>query len=252
MTAVKKNNPWIVFRKACPEARLRLFCFPYAGGGASIYRTWVNELPARIDVCPVQLPGRENRLSTPAFRHIDPLVEALLEALAPELDGPYAFFGHSMGAIIAYELAQRLRRAQMPEPIHLLVSARRAPQLPPDDEAIYDLPEDELKTKLRELNGTPEAVLAHPELMELMLPLLRADFELNDTYEHTAHPPLGCPISAFGGTEDSDVEAEHLEAWRAMSTGPFERTFFDGDHFFIHDRPQRLIQGVAAALARHL
>lgn len=250
MTTRPQPNPWIAYRKPLPRARLRLFCFPYAGGGASIYRGWAAELPEEIEVCPVQLPGREQRLREKAFTRVEPLIAALADGLAAELDRPFAFFGHSMGALLAFELAHRLRAQQGPEPVHIVASARRAPQLPPDEDKTYLLPEPEFRAKLREIEGTPEAVLEHEELMELLSPLLRADFELNDTYEPFERPALDCPITALGGLEDPDVTREHVEAWGKVTTGHFRLRMFPGHHFFLHDHDGRasVIRAVTESL----
>lgn len=241
------TNPWIAFRKPRAQARLRLFCFPYAGGGASAYRAWQASLPAEIEVCPVQPPGRENRLSEERFLRVGGLAEAVRGALDELLDLPFAFFGYSLGAVVAYETALLLRDAGL-EPLQLLVAARRAPSVPPDQEPTYDLPEAEFRAKLEELEGTPNEVLEHPELMELMEPLLRADFELNDTYEPTAATPLSCPVTAFGGLEDPDVDRQSLEAWREVSGGRFRLRMFAGGHFFLHEHQPALIAAVAQEL----
>ena len=245
------SNPWIAFRKPRPQARLRLFCFPYAGGGASIYRSWQEGLPEEIEICAVQPPGRENRLSEERILRVQPLAAAITEAVGPLLDLPFAFFGHSLGAVVAYETALRLRETGATTPLAIIVSARRAPGVPPpDEEPTYKLPPDEFRAKLEELEGTPRAVLEHPELMELMEPLLRADFELNDTYEPSASgaTPLECPVTAFGGLEDSDVEREHLEPWQKISQGQFRLRMFAGGHFFLHE----LQSAVTAAVAQEL
>jgi medium-chain acyl-[acyl-carrier-protein] hydrolase len=228
-------NPWIAYRRSRPAARLRLFCFPYAGGGASVYRGWEAELPESVEVCPVQPPGREGRIRQPAIDDLDRLVEALDEGLGGELDErPHAFFGHSLGALAAYELARRRRAAGRSGPTHLLVSAHSAPSLPDDDEPIHDLPEDRFVARLRELGGTPAEVIEHPELMRLVVPLLRADFRANETYRHRPGEPLDCPVTAFGGFRDGLVPKAKLEPWSETSRGRFRLHMLPGDHFFLN------------------
>jgi len=244
------TNPWLAYAKPRPEARLRLFCFPYAGGAASIYRTWANDLPAEIEVCPVQLPGREGRIRQSAFTRMDDLVAAAEEGLAEELErGPHAFFGHSMGALIGYELARRRARGGKTGPRHLIVSARSSPTVEDREEPIYDLPAERFRERLRDLNGTPAEVLDHPELMELVEPLLRADFEVNETYEHRPGDPLTCPITALGGLRDEEVSREGLEEWRGLTRAAFRLHMLPGDHFFINGEGRR---ETLALVARHL
>jgi medium-chain acyl-[acyl-carrier-protein] hydrolase len=246
------SNPWIAYLAPKPSARVRLYCFPYAGGGASTFRRWGAELPVDLEVRPVQPPGREGRIGEPAYRMVEPLVEALAAAL-PDDPGeglPFALFGHSMGALIGYELARLLRRQARPEPSRLLISAHRAPQQPPREDPIHDLPEPEFRQRLRELNGTPEAVLEHPELMELLGPLLRADFALNETYVQAPDEPLDCPITAFGGDADPDVTVDDLRLWQECTRGPFQLHLYRGDHFFLHhDAGLALRRQIASDLA---
>src|ERR1700674_5350722 len=190
-------DSWFPFRKPDPDARLRLFCFPYAGAGALIFRSWSDALPSDVEVCPIQLPGRGTRLMERPFTQLTPLVEVLARALAPLLDMPFAFFGHSLGALVSFELALRIRREYGRHPVRLLVSAARAPQFPHRRSPIHALPEKEFLAELRRLNGTPGELLDHQELMEIMLPLLRADFAVYETYSYSNETPLNCPISAF-------------------------------------------------------
>ncbi|MCP3958837.1 MAG: thioesterase [bacterium] len=250
--AAPTNDPWFAFLEPRPRARMRLFCFPFAGGGAQAYRTWPTEMPEEIEVLPVQLPGRERRLREMPFVRMEPLIDALARVLDPYLDLPFAIFGHSMGGAIGYEVARRLVSDRGLSPVHLLVSARHAPHKTPEDKADYALPDAELVERLREMNGTPAEVLEHPELMALMLPLIRADFELNDTYRAVDRPPLECPVTAFGGLRDKEVTQRDLEAWREVTTGSFELRMFPGDHFYLHEDRDRLTRLVAQALLRRL
>ena len=244
-----RPSPWIAYRSERPGARVRLYCFPFAGGGASSYRGWQAALPDEIEVWPVQPPGREARIQEPAFTAVEPLVEALAGALEDDPGGgrPFALFGHSMGSLIAYELARALARQGRPGPAHLFVSAHRAPQQPPPEDPIHGLPEPEFRDRLRRLNGTPEEVLEHPELMELLGPLLRADFALNENYRHGDGRPLACPVTAFGGAGDPDVSPEDLRRWAERTTGPFRLHLFPGDHFFLHHGPGLALRDRLAA-----
>jgi medium-chain acyl-[acyl-carrier-protein] hydrolase len=233
MKSTRPKNNWVSFPRPNPDAALRIFFFPYAGGNSLMYRTWPEHLPASVEVCAVQLPGREARLREPSYRDLPPLVEALADALPPHLDKPFAFFGHSMGALISFELSRELRRRGGPTPSHLFVSGHRAPQIETDVPPTYDLPTPEFLEEIRRFNGTPREVLEHPELMQLFLPLLRSDFALCQTYVYRPEPPLDCPINVYGGVEDRDVPREHLEAWREQTSAAFTLRMFPGDHFFL-------------------
>jgi medium-chain acyl-[acyl-carrier-protein] hydrolase len=226
-----------------------MFCFPYAGGGASAYRGWTAALPSDVEVCPVQLPGRESRLREQPFTRPEVLIQAIADALAPYLDLPFVFFGHSMGGMISFELSRELRRRGKTLPLHIFVSGRRAPQVPAREEPIHDLPEDEFFEKLRELNGTPEEVLQHAELMKLLVPILRADFAVNETYSYTQEEPFDFGISAFGGLGDVEVTKEDLELWRTQTRGRFRLRMLPGDHFFLHSGKDLLTEAIARDLA---
>jgi len=232
-TTAAAFEPWISCRQLGPKTRLRLFCFPYAGAGALIFRTWSDGLPADVEVCPVQLPGRGTRLMERPFTQLSPLIEALAQALVPFLDKPFAFFGHSLGALVSFELARRVRRQYGVHPLRLFVSAGRAPQIPHRGPRIHTLPDKEFLMELRRLNGTPSELLGHEELMEIMLTVLRADFALYETYLYSTEPPLNCPITAFGGLQDHRVSDSDLEAWSAQTSVSFSKRMFPGDHFFL-------------------
>ncbi len=226
-----------------------MFCFPYAGGGASVFRGWGASLPPDLEVCPVQIPGRESRLREPAFPDMGSMVPAIVEGLEPYMNLPFVFFGHSMGAGIAFELARELRRRGRPQPSHLFVAGRRAPHLPAREEPIHSLPEPEFLAKLRELNGTPEEVLQHEELMKLLIPILRADFGVNENYQYTEGEPLAAGISAFGGLGDEDVSREDVEAWKIHTRGQFRARMLPGDHFFLTSNKGLLLEAISRDLA---
>lgn len=246
------SNPWLAYYKPNQEARMRLFCFPYAGGGAAIYRSWIDQLPGSVEVCPVQLPGRGNRLKEPLYTDISAVVRAISHDLSDYFDKPFAFFGHSMGALISFDLARLLREERGLEPRHLFVSAHGAPYVPDTNPPSFDLPKDEFIEELRRLKGTPEQVLAHAELMELMIPLLRADFQMCQTYVYSneSGPALDCPVTALGGAEDHHVTREMLEGWAEITTGPFLIRVFPGDHFFLHTSEEIILQILAREMHR--
>ncbi|MGH9759831.1 MAG: thioesterase II family protein, partial [Blastocatellia bacterium] len=159
------DRPWFIRTNPRPNARMRLFCFPYAGGAAAIYRLWPNGLPSDVEIVALELPGRGGRMKEAGFRNVSKLITAIAEVIAPRIDREFAFFGHSMGALIAFELARELRRQGRPQPQCLFVSGRRAPHIPDTDPITYNLPEAEFIQELRKLNGTPKEVLDHEELM---------------------------------------------------------------------------------------
>lgn len=250
MSSLPTCAPWIVCRKPNPAARLRLFCFPYAGGGASVFRTWANELPADIEVCAIQLPGRETRLREPPFTRMEPLVEQLANVLAPHLTRPFALFGYSLGALVSFELARLWRRRQAPVPVHLFVAARAAPQLLREESALHQLPDADLVAEVcRRYDGIPPAVRQEIELMKLLLPLLRADLAVMETYAYTIDEPFGCPLSAFGGLDDRAVTRDKLEAWRDQTRGTFTLRLLPGTHFFLNTARPLLLQVVSRSLS---
>ena len=268
-----KANPWLVRprRKVAAagsaagaagssEPRLRLICFPYAGGGSSVYRTWPAELPAEVEVIAVELPGRDTRFKDRPVDRLAPLVEAVVDGIGEEIAGapggaggaggaggqvrPFAIYGHSMGALIGFAVARELRRRKLAGPRHLFVSGRRAPQLP-KKHFLHALPEAELMEGLRKLGGISEAVLRERELMDIFLPILRADFAVAETSVGPAVPderegeaPLACGITALGGRTDDRASLEELEGWAVQTRGGFELELFEGGHFF-HQQQER-------------
>lgn len=245
------SDEWIVRYQPNEQARLRLFCFPYAGGGAALFRQWQDAMPTDVDVCCIQLPGREYRLGKPAYTRMGPLIQDMADAILPYLDRPFAFFGHSMGALVSFELARQLRRRYDRQPVRLYLAAYRAPQLPNPNIKIYHLPSEVFKVVLR-AEGIPEMLLQNEELMQVMLPTLRADFELCDTYEYKEEPVFGCPLSIYGGLEDVRISKADLEAWRIHSSATCSLSMFPGSHFFLHSAQDLLLSAIAQSLEIHL
>lgn len=217
-------------------AAMRVFCLPHAGAGASTYRLWGRELPPELQVCPVQLPGRENRLGEPPIDDARALTRALADGLRPFLDRSYVLFGHSMGALLAYELTCEFRRQAVPLPVHLFLSAHRAPHLPGGLPHVHLFDRAAFREELRHIDGTPAAVLEQEELMDIAEPILRADFRLCETYTWEPVEPLDVPMSIFGGEEDPKVAPRVLEPWQQHTTHPMRLRLFPGGHLFIQQR----------------
>jgi medium-chain acyl-[acyl-carrier-protein] hydrolase len=243
-----RTAPWIVRSKPNPSASLRLFCFPYAGAGALVYRTWAAEFDPSVEVLGIQPPGREGRFTEPLLTRIEPLLDGLFPAILPLLDRPFAFFGHSLGSLVSFELCRRLRAAGRPLPEHLFVSGRRAVHQAPREEPLHTLPDAGLIEEVRRYNGTPAEVLADKELLGIMLPILRADFAVHETYAYADEPPLDVPITAFGGIDDPTVPEDGLDAWRHQTRKGFRRLMFPGDHFYLNKARAALTRAIAEDL----
>ena len=211
-------------------AQRRVFCFPYAGGGTIAYRGWSRALSPDLSVCPIALPGREYRLREPLETNLLALVEALLPALP--LDKPFCFYGHSMGALLAFEAARALRRRGLPGPLGLIVSACRPPQ-GPFSQPVHHLSDDLFVEAMKRYQGIPQAVLAEPELMAMALPILRADIGLFEEYQYRSEAPLECQLTALAGLSDGEATPEQMRGWQLHSRGPFQLRTYAGGHFFI-------------------
>jgi medium-chain acyl-[acyl-carrier-protein] hydrolase len=225
-----------------------MICFPYAGGHAGIFKSWAAELEPLVDVYGIQLPGRGHGRKEPPAEHVPELVADLGAALAPSLDKPFVLFGHSLGALLAFEVARWLQRHRRLVPRHLFVSGRRAPQIAWSEPPKWNLSDYEFIQHVSGLNGTPPEILENPELLHLVLPTLRADFKLNDTYEYTPSPPLTCPLTAFGGVDDEESDDERLQGWRSHTVARFSTQLFPGNHFFIHSCERELLASLRHAL----
>jgi medium-chain acyl-[acyl-carrier-protein] hydrolase len=239
-------DSWIAGGEPRADARIRLFCFAHAGGGSALFRNWDEHLSPEIDVCPVVLPGRESRIRERPYNRMEQLMGPLSEAIEPYTDRPFALFGHSMGAAVAWETARRF------PPAVLFVSGRRAPQLPTRRRRFSDLSEDELLTELGKLNGTPSEVMGQRSLLEVFLPSLRADFELNESYTPLPGTRPGCPISALLGDADPEVDPDEITSWADATSGGFTLRVFGGDHFYLKGPRPEVLAAVQEDLNRHL
>ncbi len=246
------GSRWLVQDTIRPDAPVRVFCLPFAGGSATAFRGWAAEAP-RLEIVSVELPGHGRRLAEPLIRSLPTLVRELATAITPWLhDKPFALFGHSMGGLLAFELTRELRRRRLPAPCHLFVSSTAPPSPVPTGRALHLFTDDELVAELRRLGGTPLAVLREPELLDLLLPVLRADLTLCHTHHHRDESPLACPITVIGGRGDLAVPSEQLLGWAAHTSGPFERIVLPGGHFYLHTQQSTVIPRLSAALVGHV
>jgi medium-chain acyl-[acyl-carrier-protein] hydrolase len=241
---------WYTPRDAATP-NLRLLCVPFAGGGAGIYRGWPDAMPPGVDVVALALPGRERRLRETPYTAMSALLRDLVPAIRPLLDVPWAIFGHSMGAAIAYEIARATTLAGN-GPEALLVSARRAPQLPPPHPPMFSLPRDTLIAEVQRLYGPfPKAILEHRSLLDMFLPTMRADFQLLDTWQAPVDCVLDTPITALAAEGDHAVLPETIPRWGELTRGPFQAITVPGGHFCVRDRTEvrdhvaRIVAGLA-------
>jgi surfactin synthase thioesterase subunit len=228
---------------------MKLLFFSYAGAGAQVFRQWHRFLPPEAGMCLAHLPGKGPHWGEPGFTALRPLVERIVDSLPPFLSGPVAFYGHSMGALTAFEVARETRRRFGVEPVHLFISSRRAPQIPSLRPRTFDLPDHEFIARLKSLDPGGKQLPEDPALIQLFLPLIRADFQIVETYEYVPDLPLSCPITVYGGTLDSEAPLERLSAWQAQTTGPCTVKQFPGGHFFIHDRTTNFLDTFAGDVA---
>lgn len=241
-------RPWL--RTIRPAAPLRLLCFAYAGGGTVDFRAWADDLLPGIDLCPVVIPGRESRLGERAFDALPALVDTMVPALLPVLrEAPFAIYGHSMGAWVAFELVRALRRIGRVQPVHLFVGARRAPHRPPRLAPLSGLDDPAFLAAIHDrYAGIPEAVRTNAELMALFLPTLRADFGLLDRYRYADEAPLDVPITALYGTEDRVEDPSDVRAWSEHTSAEFAFHAMPGGHFFLRDARDELTDRINAVL----
>jgi medium-chain acyl-[acyl-carrier-protein] hydrolase len=243
-------SPWIIRRPRASSPAARLFCFHHAGVGASVYRLWSSELPASLEVCAVQLPGREGRVHERAITTIPAIIDALLPALRPALEVPFAFFGHSMGAVIATEVTRSLLAAGGPLPAHLFVSARRPPPVPDPLPPLHRLSDHALVAEIdRRYGGIPAEVLQHPEVLALLLPTLRADLTALETHLPPPRLPMPVPVTVLGGADDPTAPREQLEAWRGETSAGLRVRVYPGGHFYLAARRGDVLADIAATLA---
>ena len=229
-----QHNPWFLpLTINNQSSNLRLFTFHHAGGSASMFRPWAQDLTSSVDIIAIQLPGRETRFTESLLYDLKSVVNKLVENFSDYFDKPFIFFGHSVGSLISFEIVRELRRRKYPLPLHLIVSGTRAPHLPSRRKKIRSLPDSEFISELFSYNGIPSVLLEDKEILNLLVPIIRADFTISETYTYSDEPPLSCPITAFGGLNDPYLLQEELSSWKDHTNNEFKYTFFEGDHFFL-------------------
>ncbi|MCU0489538.1 MAG: alpha/beta fold hydrolase [Anaerolineales bacterium] len=244
-------SAWFIRLRPDPGAALRFYCFPYAGGSIPVFRNWLYEMPAAVELVIVQLPGRGTRILEKPYISTAEAVPDLVNALLAEVDRPYAFFGHSLGALLCFEAARAMQQLGKPLPRVVFASGRSAPHLPDPNLPIHGLPEPEFIRKIRDFEGTPQEILQNPDLLEIFLPVLRADFQMNETYRYQPGPKLDCDLAAFGGDRDQRVPFSHLQAWSELTNRNFLTRLFPGNHFFLHSAQESLLKTILPALILH-
>jgi len=247
MNRTTENERWLSYAQLSAD-RPNVFCFPFAGGGASLFRAWMQFAPRTIAICPLQPPGREERFVEKPFDSMEGIVAAATNALLPHVAHPYALFGHSMGALASFEIIHALRERGAPLPLHLFVSGAPAPQLASRIPSIYDLPREEFLPAVQRYGGVPDEVMQSQELLELLIPRLRADLAVTGTYVYRERPQLAIPITAFAGLDDDIVTPDLVEAWQKQTTAAFKFHPFRGGHFFITQESREIVLMLARAL----
>lgn len=245
-------NPeqWTVVFQPQEKPRFRLFCFPYAGAGAAVYRTWGTALP-QVEVCAIRLPGRETRLREQPYTNLNELSATLVDVLLPKMDVPFAFWGHSMGSMVGFETARQLRSRGYALPAHLFVSAWSGPQLGRALPPLNALPDAQFVDAIQErYGGIPAAIIAEPDLLAMFVPILRADLTIMERYQYVDEPPLGCSLSAFGGDQDRTTNTTDLAAWSEQSNDFWGTRIFPGGHFYLQTQQPVVLRRLTTDLER--
>ena len=230
------QNSWFSIFRPNPDAKLRMFCFSYAGGGTTTFRRWFHRLPSWVEIVAIRLPGREERLQDEIYTQMDTLINALQEVFLDYLDKPFVFFGHSMGALVSFNLAHSLSHANKKMPLQLFISSFKAPHRSSTTDNYHLLSDELLIQKLDLLNGTPRWLLNDPNAMKLFLPTFRADLKVCETYLFNEKKPLDIPFHVFGGDNDLLVDQKELQFWKQHTKSDFSLQLFSGGHFYLHSK----------------
>jgi len=245
MSAREQASAWLDPRRTNRGAEHKLLCLPYAGGASALFRTWQAHLPPHFDVAPILLPGRDRRRRDPRIESIEGLAEQLAVGLESELETPFSIFGHSMGALLAFEFCHALRARDLPQPEQLFVAGFRSPELPDRNPILHGLPEPEFVGALELLGATPPEILEFEGILALLLPTIRGDLKLVETYRWAEHDKLSIPITAFCSRADPLVSAEEMQPWQEHTTADFELVELEGGHFFLESARDEILAAVS-------
>ena len=245
----EQTKQWLACPQPNPRAQTRLFVFPYAGGGPAAFGQWPGALPSMVETWIAHYPGRGSRYNEAPCTRIQLLAQNLSQAVKPLLDKPFAFFGHSLGALVAFELTKQLHEQSLARPQILFASACGAPDGHDPQPPIHDLPDSQFIQAVNDINGIPSELMSVPELMNLFLPALRADFEAAENYAtRPGEFMLSCPIIALGGIDDPQVDRLHMEKWSSYTTAGYRARYYPGDHFFINTARDAVIASISDEL----
>lgn len=231
--------------------KIKLFCLPYAGGSSVIFNNWKSQLSSFIDVIPIELAGRGKRFTEPLYSYFDDAVNDIFNIIKDNLEDPYAFFGHSMGCMLAYELCHKISEERLPSPLHVFFSGRQAPNIISDKEISYKLPRDEFKQKIIELGGTPDELFENEELFDLFLPILKADFKIVEEYEYIKKRKLDCNITILYGKEEHSNIID-ITDWKKHTERNCSTFSFEGGHFFINDKIDEVLKVINNILINYI
>lgn len=244
------SSGWFRIYEPNPAATRRIFCLPQAGAGASVFRQWGRALPPDVEVVPVQLPGRESRIREQRFDSLAMLVPAFARALRPHLNAPYYFYGHSLGALIVFETIRFLARHGLPGPCGAFIASRRAPFLPAPHARVHAAPDEEFIRWLRQAGGTDELLIENRKWLDFILPILRDDIRITESYEFQPGQSIHTPFHVFGGRDDPVVPERCLHGWLQATKGPGElRVFPGGHHFHMHEGRDPLLKHLQVLLS---
>ncbi|MFQ3243617.1 MAG: surfactin synthase thioesterase subunit [Arenicella sp.] len=240
-------NQWLPKLNAMPSSKARLFCFAFAGGGASVYSPWQSLLGDHIEVCPIQLPGREERIRETCLTSIDDVLDQLMPLMTSSLDKPFLVYGHSLGAHIAYAFIDRIKREFGKSPQAFLVGAQRSPDIPYPYPSVLGATQQQLHQVLSKFDGMTARVMQSEELMELMMPVIKADLQLCESLQYCGELALDGPVIAFRGTRDRAISAACMAGWSQHSKNQYQYEEVDGDHFFLKTHGNHVVEKI-----RHL